>query len=92
MTSPLLRYLLISMIILQQGSNLLAQNLAPNPDFEFYTTCPFDYAAPLPPITCLPWTNATWGTVDYFNACSNPSNVGVPQNDLGWQPAHSGVG
>jgi gliding motility-associated-like protein len=67
-----------------------AQNLAPNPSFEFYLTCPFNYngGQPLP---CVPWINPTPGTSDYYNACDNPGPVGVPDNTFGYQDAHTGV-
>jgi hypothetical protein len=71
---------------------LVGQNLAPNPDLEFYTVCPSDLALPGSPLPCVPWIAASFASTDYFNSCSNPSNVGVPDNVKGWQPAHSGVG
>ena len=70
-----------------------AQNLAPNPDFESYTQCPTGYEIPgPPPLLCYPWVAAAWGTTDYLNSCSNPSDVGVPDNDPGWQMPVSGNG
>ena len=71
---------------------LKGQNLAPNPDFEAYTTCPTGYANPGTTLPCTPWKAATWASTDYFNSCSNPSEVGVPYNDPGFQYAHSGEG
>lgn len=74
-------------------SNSFAQNLAPNPDFESYTQCPTGYEFPgPPPLLCYPWVAAAWGTTDYLNSCSNPSDVGVPDNDPGWQMPVSGNG
>lgn len=75
------------------ASNSFAQNLAPNPDLEYYTQCPTGYEVPgPPPLMCAPWISAAWGTTDYFNACANPNDIGVPDNDNGWQPAVSGEG
>lgn len=68
-----------------------AANLAPNPSFETYVSCPTSfsqlYQAP-------PWSAPTTGTSDYLNACAPVSfpSVNVPQNEQGFQAAHSGVG
>jgi OmpA-OmpF porin, OOP family len=69
------------------------QNLVPNPSFEDTVSCPAnfsDFEA------VLDWINpahalGTGGTPDYYNECSNPSNVGVPINRLGYQQPHSGA-
>ncbi|MCB0699335.1 MAG: T9SS type A sorting domain-containing protein [Chitinophagales bacterium] len=74
------------------GSVLYAQPIAPNPDFETYSTCPnsngqIGY--------CTGWYRFSLATTDYFNACApNPStnSVSVPPNQLGYQPAQSGNG
>ena len=71
---------------------LQAQNLAINGDFEIYTFCPSGYIQPGNTFPCPPYTYPTWGTTDYLHSCSNPSEVGVPQSDLGWQYPHSGEG
>jgi len=72
------------------------QNLVPNGDFEQYSSCPI-FLSQID--SALFWFNPTTGelgnggTSDYFNSCSNPNpNVGVPNNLLGYQMAHSGVG
>jgi gliding motility-associated-like protein len=67
-----------------------SQNLIPNPSFEVYTTCPISFGTggPLP---CTPWTCATAGSCDYFNACATPgSPADVPDNFAGSQDAHTG--
>ncbi len=71
---------------------LQAQNLVPNPDFETHTICPTGYQNPglFPPYPATPWEPTSFGSPDYFHACSNPSLVGVPPNGVGWQPARSG--
>jgi len=65
-----------------------AQNLVPNGDFEQYSGCP---NALIQLDSALFWRSATSATPDYFNACANPSFVGVPSN-IGVQNAYSGDG
>ncbi|MEO7292744.1 MAG: T9SS type A sorting domain-containing protein [Ginsengibacter sp.] len=66
------------------------QNLVLNGDFEEYINCPhafndFDgYVSN--------WTSPTSGTPDFFNQCTTFSGVGVPNNNWGFQRAHSGIG
>ncbi|MEP7168996.1 MAG: T9SS type A sorting domain-containing protein [Bacteroidota bacterium] len=70
------------------------QNLVPNGDFEQYSTCPaaegqIDLAAP--------WTNPViWSgggiQADYDNKCATSTSIDVPNNNFGYQPAHSGDG
>jgi gliding motility-associated-like protein len=88
------RFLFAFCLVLLPVIGLKSQNIAPNPDLEFYTYCPTGYATEgqSPALPCVPWNDATWGSVDYFHPCSNPSDVGVPANDPGWQYAHSGEG
>ncbi len=72
------------------ASTAHAQNLVPNPGFEYYTTCP-NTASQI--AHAVPWTTPTAGSPDYFNACdTTPNNVGVPANGFGTEPAHSGNG
>jgi gliding motility-associated-like protein len=88
------RFLQLFCIVLTSVVVLKGQNIAPNPDLEFHTFCPTGYSVQGqgPPLPCVPWDAATWGSADYFHSCSNPSEVGVPLNDVGWQLAHSGEG
>jgi hypothetical protein len=64
-------------------------NLIPNGDFEQYTICP--------PGTCdlqycTGWTTpSTTVSSEYFNSCNN-HYVGIPENFVGFQYAHSGNG
>ena len=70
----------------------VGQNLVPNGDFEQYSGCP---TAPQQIDSLLFWFNPSIspsGTPDYFNQCSNPSIVGVPDNAYGFQQGHSGSG
>src|SRR6187455_2453226 len=68
-----------------------AQNLAPNPDFEDFSSCPDGLNIPgNPNFNCIPWRTGSAGTPDYFNACANPNDIGVPDNIFGWQQAISG--
>lgn len=68
-----------------------AVNLVPNPNFETYTACPPGWGQ----VNVLaPWDTPNTGTSDAFNACAPnvfPS-VSVPQNQIGWQAALSGIG
>ena len=68
------------------------QNIVPNGDFESYSQCPnnvdgLGYA--------VPWFNPAApfniSSPDYFNQCTNHPWIDVPNNWLGYQPAHSGV-
>lgn len=68
-----------------------AVNLVPNASFETYTSCPTGYGQTY---QAVPWDAPTTGTSDYFNACAPvvyPS-LNVPQNQLGYQNALTGVG
>jgi hypothetical protein len=84
-------------LILQPNINLFAQNLVPNPSFEYYTECPCQLdtsngqiSIPDNQITkAFPWSGPGFST-DYFNSCANDlfSWCGVP-NGRG-QNARSG--
>ncbi|MBK9983686.1 MAG: gliding motility-associated C-terminal domain-containing protein [Saprospiraceae bacterium] len=67
------------------------QNIAPNPDFETFTSCPSNIGTG-GFFQAIPWENGNLGTSDYFNACDISNTVGVPINVFGNQPAHSGNG
>lgn len=70
----------------------MSQQLVLNPSFEDHTTCP-TYLNQLD--RALNWNSPTTaifglsGTPDYFHAC-NSGIVGVPANNNGYQPAHTG--
>ena len=82
---------ILLLLILFQGH---AQNLVPNGDFEQYDGCPSQYAQL---DSASYWFNpstypgAQTGSPDYFNVCATLW-VGVPNNMIGYQTAHSGVG
>lgn len=63
-----------------------AQNLIPNGDFEFYTSCP-SLSSQLP--LAMPWTAAPNNSIEYFNACNN-SFLNVPYQSFNYQQARSG--
>ena len=65
-----------------------AQNLVPNGNFEFYTTCPATWGHT---ILAYPWTDPNNSSSDYFNACAPVSSTcSVPNQTFGfWQYAHS---
>ncbi len=80
---------LVYALILPGASH--AVNLVPNPDFEIYSSCPTNYGQSN---LAAPWDTPNTGTSDYLNACAPvvyPS-LNVPQNQLGFQAAYSGVG
>lgn len=79
---------MIAVLCVSIGNISTAQNLVPNPDFEYYDQCPFpgDVDGPL---TCAPWISMS--SANYFNVCF-PGAFGVPDNFRGFQPAHSGDG
>ncbi len=62
------------------------QNMVPNGDFEYYTTCPTG-------VTQISYANG-WSSYvtspDYFNACHTAGIAGVPVNAFGYQYAASG--
>jgi hypothetical protein len=64
-----------------------AQNLVPNGDFEYYTSCPTNASQ-----TSLaqPWRQYHGATSDYFNVCTSSPNVGIPLSAFGYQYAASG--
>jgi len=70
-----------------------AQNLVPNGDFEQFSGCP---SASSQIDSALFWINpstnmANSGSPDYYHQCVTNNTVGVPQNWVGYQTAHSGV-
>jgi gliding motility-associated-like protein len=67
-----------------------AQELVPNGDLEQYTACP-DYVSQIE--RAVGWSRPTEGTSDYFNGCAGIDfSMGVPDNQFGHEPAHSGDG
>lgn len=62
-------------------------NLAPNPSFEAFDSCPDDLGQLS---RVIAWYQPTDGTTDYFQACANGTNAGIPLNQLGMQAAASG--
>jgi len=66
-----------------------AQNLAPNPSFEDFNYCPTNFNQNTLEIV-KDWKQASRGTADYFNGCSQI--MGVPKNAFGYQEAKDGEG
>jgi OOP family OmpA-OmpF porin len=67
----------------------VSQNLVENSSFESKSYCPSNFN--LQRLTVVEkWFQASDGTPDYFNACSD--KVGVPKNMFGSQEASSGDG
>ncbi|MGE0637748.1 MAG: T9SS type A sorting domain-containing protein [Bacteroidia bacterium] len=82
-----MRYLPVIFIMCYAVSLKAQVNLVPNGSFEAFTNCPntqnqIYYATP--------WTNPTFASPDYYNACAINSNMYVPETALGFQEAHSG--
>ena len=87
--TALKKYFLVVLLI---GTSMPAylQNLVPNPDFETFTTCPLTFQG-ICQMYAPPWSCPTTGSSDYYNACGGPSSpMGVPDNNSGYQDAHSG--
>jgi gliding motility-associated-like protein len=91
----------VFILLLLTCSFVRAQNLIPNGDFEEYWICPNGISnllnpPPFPdtnPYSPKYWYDPSFGTSDYFNACSTlPSETGVPSNAFGFQFPHSGNG
>ena len=97
-----MRILLLNffLLLLFQSS---AQNLVPNPSFEDYSWCPFDFGQIN---QVIDWYNDSpddnnpglcLETPDYFNACDTIGGwgfglYGIPDNDFGYQYPYSGNG
>ena len=76
-----------------------SQNLVPNSSFEIYTQCPGDfgfiYKAPpwFQPCTFVSNDISASSSSDLFDTCGTGTpTVGIPTNDLGYQPARTGHG
>lgn len=80
---------LTTFLLLIAASAYAQPNLVPNAGFENVNQCPVnqnDYAA------MQNWYPVLSTSTDFYNACSNYPDAGVPQNFLGNQQAHSGNG
>jgi len=85
------RTLLLAALFCLAPAAARAVNLVPNPGFESFASCPTSFGQIS---LATPWDTPNTGTSDYLNACAPvvfPS-VNVPQNQLGFEPAHGGVG
>jgi len=69
-----------------------AQNLVPNPSFEYYTQCPWDAGGSGQLNFAYTWQSPTTGTPDLFNSCSSIASSSVPSNGIGYEYAHNGNG
>lgn len=72
------------------GTAAYTQNLVDNPSFEVYSTCPINYGMG-GALEAYPWTSAGSGSADYLNECATATQVDVPTNNFGYQPAYTGV-
>ncbi len=82
--STLLYFLLVLPVFSQ------AQNLVPNGDFEYYSSCPTNLGQLY---LCNGWWRYHAGSSDFLHACNTtPNTAGIPANNAGWQYAISGNG
>ncbi|MBN8672133.1 MAG: hypothetical protein J0L80_15730, partial [Chitinophagales bacterium] len=79
---------LVTLILLLTCFLASAQNMVPNGDFEYYTSCPTSLSQAA---NCTGWRAYHGGSSDYYNTCAT-GGAGVPANLLGWQLAASGNG
>ncbi len=79
-------YCLIIMFVACRVSE--GQNLIPNGDFEGYVNCPNSFNQYDNFVS--DWIDPTIGSPDYFNSCTSFLQLSVPDNNWGYQPAHSG--
>ncbi len=71
-------------------ARVFAQNLVPNPGFEFYHHCP-PYPGQIH--EAVDWNAPNNKTTDYFHRCSSPAGgASVPANLLGFQEPYHGDG
>lgn len=76
---------------LAQNDIVQRENLVFNPSFEEYRDCPRKIDA-LGTLTIVEaWFQPTKGSADYYNVCGS-RDCGVPNNKLGVQSAHTGLG
>lgn len=60
----------------------LGQNLVPNPSFEEYTECPWNFGQWA---DVVGWTSPYTTSADYYNLCAAGGAAGVPLNTCGYQ-------
>lgn len=77
----------ITILLLVLGAK--AQNLVPNGNFEYYTTCPSGFSMTT---SAPPWRSYHSGTSDFFHTCTTSTSVGVPSNIFAYQWPASGNG
>lgn len=83
-----MRYLLLPLLVLSIGA-AQAQNLVPNPSFEEYTDCPWNFGQWA---DVVDWTSPYNTSADYFNACAGTGAAVVPLNSMGDQHPAEGEG
>jgi hypothetical protein len=85
---------LVVFLLLDFYSITYAQNLVQNPSFETLTGCPipnaYPYQSTIDQVANATHWNATLGSSDAYNSCSNLANCGVPEHALGYQHAFEG--
>ena len=66
---PVLLAILMTPLVAQ------AQNLVPNPSFEEYTECPWNFGQWA---NVVDWTSPYTTSADYFNICAGNGAAGAP--------------
>ena len=77
-------------LIIMTHNILLCQNIVYNGSFEDYSICPNNL---MQLNRATHWFSANWGgggSSEYYNACDNPGNFGVPHNLAAFQYARTG--
>jgi gliding motility-associated-like protein len=85
------KILLISLFIFFIVKSFSQINLVPNYSFETLISCPDNQGTTFYSYT-PPWFSPSLNTPDIFNACALVPGMGVPNNVLGYQKAHTGQG
>jgi hypothetical protein len=80
------QFCILLLTLLTLPGYLQAQNLVPNGNFEYYTSCPGTLNSTY---LCYPWQRYAQGSTDYFHMCSGFT---VPSNIAGYQYPASGNG
>ncbi len=84
-------FVVCAFCVLLTPSIAAGQNLVPNGSFENYRVCPGGYSQWAHEFRVDGWRSLTWGTPDYFNACSE-GEAAVPYNWAGVSDAFDGYG
>lgn len=79
--------LLLVLAVLCFSNAASAQELVPDPGFEFYNVCPN-----IKPMATRYWYSPSKATPDYFNMCAYRGMIRKPHIPWGWIEPHAGNG